>query len=165
MSSSSSSAYPATPQRKHPNIAITGTPCVGKTSLARALVSRVPSLHLLDLSAAAETHSARIAYDDALATWEIDEELLASSLSPALSRDGGAVLDWMHADFWDEGLLDLVVTLRADNAVLWRRYEARGYPDAKVQENIDAEIMGHRRGEQGVLWRRRGLAARVAERD
>lgn len=142
MSKSAPPTDPATPRRKHPNIALTGTPCVGKTSLARALVSRVPSLHLLDLSAAAETHSARIAYDDALSTWEIDEELLASRLTPALERDGGAVLDWMHADFWDEGLLDLVVTLRADNGVLWRRYEARGYADAKVQENIDAEVMG-----------------------
>lgn len=32
--------------------------------------------------------------------------------------------------------------MRADNGVLWDRYKARGYGEEKVQENIDAEIMG-----------------------
>ncbi|KAI9669604.1 MAG: hypothetical protein M1831_007300 [Alyxoria varia] len=174
--------------RSVPNIAITGTPGVGKSSLAKRVVdlfnSRVvkpstngatPSPHnhsikLLDLGKEAETRGLRDSYDDELKTWIIDEVLLADNLAPELSIDGGCVMDWMHADFWlpedentlnpgnddedyhppsEEALaqcpLDLVVTLRASNTTLYDRYKARDpegreYTDAKVQQNLDAEI-------------------------
>lgn len=47
----------------------------------------------------------------------------------------------MHADFWDPTLVDLVITLRANNTVLYDRYALRSYPNAKIQENLDSEIM------------------------
>jgi hypothetical protein len=34
-----------------------------------------------------------------------------------------------------------VVVLQADNTVLYERLEKRGYPQAKVQENVQCEIM------------------------
>ena len=38
--------------------------------------------------------------------------------------------------------IDLVVVLRTESAALYDRMQARGYKEAKVQENLDAEIMG-----------------------
>lgn len=36
---------------------------------------------------------------------------------------------------------DLVVVLQTDNTVLYERLEKRGYPQAKVTENVECEIM------------------------
>jgi len=59
---------------------------------------------------------------------------------PTLER-GGKVIDWIHADYWPpECPMDLVVTLRADNTRLYDRYQARGYAEDKIEQNIDSEI-------------------------
>ena len=48
----------------------------------------------------------------------------------------------MHADFWPtNGIINLVVTLRTSNTLLFDRYTARGYADEKIQQNLDNEIM------------------------
>lgn len=36
--------------------------------------------------------------------------------------------------------MDLVVTLRTDNTLLYDRYVARGYSEEKIEQNIDSEI-------------------------
>lgn len=36
---------------------------------------------------------------------------------------------------------DLVVVLQTDNTVLYERLEQRGYPAAKISENVECEIM------------------------
>lgn len=56
-------------------------------------------------------------------------------------KKGGRVVDWMHADFWPEDTIDLVLTLRTNNRILFDRYRVRNYNKEKVDENIDAEIM------------------------
>lgn len=62
-------------------------------------------------------------------------------LEPLL-RAGGAIVDWHVNDVFPERLIDLVVVLRTDNSALFDRLSKRGYHEAKIQENIDAEIMG-----------------------
>ena len=104
--------------RSVPNVSITGTPGVGKSTLARRVVelfnvrgaklvtdtaSASPQSHtlrLLDLGKEAETRGFRESYDEELKSWIIDEVLLADDLAPELSVSGGCVMDWMHADFW-----------------------------------------------------------------
>jgi broad-specificity NMP kinase len=81
---------------------------------------------------------------------------------------GGYIVDYHSCDFFPERFFQLVVVLRADNTILWRRLEARlgqdlasqvqrkeqcrrvtpdpwawcrGYPLNKIQENVEAEIM------------------------
>ena len=129
------------PLRPHPNIAITGTPGVGKTSLAKHLAARCKSLTVINLNKEAEERGFRIEYDEGLKTWEFDEEGLAASMVPSM-RQGGYIVDWMHADFWPkDGFFNLIVTLRASNTSLYDRYEERGYSVEKREENLDAEIM------------------------
>lgn len=35
----------------------------------------------------------------------------------------------------------MVVVLQSDNGVLYERLEKRGYPHAKISENVECEIM------------------------
>jgi adenylate kinase len=54
---------------------------------------------------------------------------------------GGCIVDHHGCDFFPERWFDLVVVLQTDNGVLWDRLERRGYPQCKVQENVQCEIM------------------------
>ena len=54
---------------------------------------------------------------------------------------GGYILDWHACDLFPRSWIDLVVVLRADSTKLYGRLKARNYPEAKLQENLDSEIM------------------------
>jgi len=137
------------PTRSLPNIAISGTPGVGKSTLCKNLSSALPSLTIIDIGAEAKTHSYRTEYDESLSCWVIDEEKLAKKLTPSLQQEGGKIIDYMHAAIWPAAApVDLVVTVRCTNTtILWDRYKERNYKAKKVEQNIDCEIMGDIEGE------------------
>lgn len=137
------------PTRTLPNIAISGTPGVGKSTLCKHLSSALPNLTILDIGAEAKTHNCRSEYDDSLSCWVIDEEKLAKKLTPSLQKEGGKIIDYMHAAIWPATApIDLVVTVRCTNTtILWDRYKERNYKAKKVEQNIDCEIMGDIEGE------------------
>lgn len=150
-----------TATRTLPNIAICGVPGTGKSTLASSLVAKLrtlpeyasakPAFRVLNGGTEAEKRGCRIAYDDQLQTWEIDEHKLRESLQEELRR-GACIVDWIHADFLvaeteddedeaKEDHIDLVIQMRAGTACLFDRMKARGYSDKKIEENLDAEIM------------------------
>jgi adenylate kinase len=56
-------------------------------------------------------------------------------------KAGGYLIDWHACDLFPESWIDLVVVLRSSSEQLYDRLKARQYPEAKLQENIDSEIM------------------------
>ena len=54
---------------------------------------------------------------------------------------GGYILDWHASDIFPESWIDLVIVLRTDSTKLYDRLKARNYPEKKLQENLDSEIM------------------------
>ena len=56
-------------------------------------------------------------------------------------KQGGCIIDWHACDLFAESWIDLVIVLRASSEQLYDRLKARNYPEAKLEENIDAEIM------------------------
>jgi len=56
-------------------------------------------------------------------------------------KQGGYIIDWHACDLFPKSWIDLVVVLRADSTLLYDRLKARNYPEAKLQENLDSEIM------------------------
>ena len=56
-------------------------------------------------------------------------------------KSGGYIIDWHACDLFPKSWIDLVVVLRTDSANLYDRLQARHYPEKKLQENIDSEIM------------------------
>ncbi|KAG7662592.1 FAP7 [[Candida] subhashii] len=131
-----------------PNIIITGTPGCGKTSHSESLVSHLNQeikdgknkFNHLNVSEVAKERGCIESYDERLDTSVVDEDKLLDSLAVDMEK-GGAIIDWHCCDIFPERLVDLVVVLRTDNSILYDRLKKRNYNEAKLQENIDCEIM------------------------
>lgn len=54
---------------------------------------------------------------------------------------GGYLIDWHACDLFPKAWIDLVIVLRTTSTQLYDRLKARNYPEAKLQENLDSEIM------------------------
>lgn len=65
---------------------------------------------------------------------------LLDSLEDEL-RAGGCIIDWHACDLFPRSWIDLVIVLRTDSTRLYDRLTARHYPERKLQENLDSEIM------------------------
>jgi adenylate kinase len=72
---------------------------------------------------------------------EDEEERLLDYLEPAMVR-GGSCVDFHSSSFFPKRWFGLVVVLRADTEKIFDRLTARGYSEAKREENLDAEICG-----------------------
>lgn len=120
-------------------VALSGTPGTGKSAIAEAL-GRV-GWHKVELGDLAKDEGAVVGRDEERQTDEVDVDLLEAALARALSgSDADRVLLVGHLAHLMP--CDTVVVLRTSPAVLRERLEARGWPHAKVQENVEAEAVG-----------------------
>ncbi|KIW09254.1 uncharacterized protein PV09_00177 [Verruconis gallopava] len=126
--------------RKNPNIIITGTPGVGKTSHAEA-VAEACGLKHLSINEFAEREGCYDGRDEELQSWIVDEDKLLDALESANIPSGGFILDWHACDLFPKSWIDLVIVLRCDSTILYDRLSARKYSAKKLEENMDAEIM------------------------
>jgi len=165
--------------RRYPNIILTGTPGVGKTTTAQQLVelskapetspaSHVPLKHL-SINKIAKEQNFYDSYDEELETNVVDEDKLLDHVEELIADgdgEGGWVIDWHVCDIFPERWADLVVVLRCeDTQVFYERLtsdnkaetgEKRGYEGKKLQENIDAEIFGVILDEAKEAWPNEG---------
>lgn len=130
--------------RPLPNILITGTPGVGKTVHGTQLTTENPLLRHLSVNDVVRDHQCHEGWDAERNCWIVDEDKLLDVLEEMeVKEKGGWVLDWHGADVFPKSWIDLVVVLRCeDTGVMWERLRTRNYDDAKIQENLDAEIFG-----------------------
>ncbi len=111
-------------------IALTGTPGVGKSTVATLL--REAGEAVVDLNAWATEHDA-ITGEDADGTKVIDPDCIDVAQMPA-----DCIIDSHLSHVLP---VDMVWLIRCDPAVLRGRLEARSYSPAKVTENLEAEAM------------------------
>ncbi|KAH6626362.1 AAA domain-containing protein [Chaetomium sp. MPI-SDFR-AT-0129] len=125
--------------RTLPNIIITGTPGTGKTTHSELLAERTGLKHISvnDVVKDKECHEG---WDDEYQSWIVDEDKLLDAIEDQV-KEGGCIIDWHACDLFPKSWIDLVVVLRVDTTTLYDRLTARKYPDVKLQENIDSEIM------------------------
>jgi adenylate kinase len=156
--------------RTNPNIVITGTPGVGKTTHAEQL-ARATGLKHLSVNQIVKDEGFAEGKDEETGSLIVDEDkvrqisykctslhkiasislkaqmlmsrqkLLDYLESLPLHSTGGYILDWHACDLFPERWIDLVIVLRCDSTVLYDRLTARGYKGKKLEENMDAEIM------------------------
>lgn len=128
-------------RRYKPNLLISGTPGCGKSTTCELLQRRLPDYTYYNISEFAEKHNCYEGYDKGRKSHIVDEDKLLDELEPLLHQ-GKSIIDWHVNDVFPERLIDLVVVLRCDNSVLFDRLHGRNYHESKIQENLDAEIMG-----------------------
>ena len=143
--------------RTEPNIIVTGTPGVGKTSHCEELAKRTGLKHI-SINHIVKERECHDGWDRGHQSFIVDEDKvilpqwrkvsvillifrqLLDSLEDEIPR-GGVIIDWHACDLFPERWIDLVVVLRSNSTTLYDRLQARKYPNSKIQENLDSEIM------------------------
>lgn len=129
--------------RIKPNILITGSPGVGKTSMACLLAEHL-GLHHAEVGAIIRDNKCHQEYDGDLDTHILDEDKLLDIMEVDFDVDhvaGGIVADYHSCELFPERWFDLILVLRVDTHVLFDRLTARGYSEKKRSQNMECEIM------------------------
>jgi adenylate kinase len=134
-------------------VALTGTPGVGKTSLA-AVAAR-HGWAVVDVKAWAREQGCVVGYDEDDQAEVVDVEALARRM-PDGGRGGRVLLEGHLSHLLP---VDAAWVVRCDPDVLRGRLEARGYGAAKVRENLEAEALDL------ILSEALDHAPRVVQRD
>jgi adenylate kinase len=123
------SAPNLTPSRMR--IAVTGTPGVGKTSTC----SRVRGVRVVHVNELVDELGLASGYDRKRKTKEVD----VAKLAKAVSSLGEDILLEGHLSHLLKP--DLAIVLRCSPKVLERRLRKKGWSDAKIRENVEAEAV------------------------
>lgn len=129
--------------RKSPNIIITGTPGVGKTTHCEQLAERTGLRHL-SVNKVVKDKACHEGWDEEYQSWIVDEDKvsplvastrlgnqsadLADQLLDAIeddAKEGGCIVDWHACDLFPRSWIDLVVVLRVDSSTLFDRLKER----------------------------------------
>lgn len=116
-------------------IAITGTPGTGKTEAAAALARKL-GYSLVDLNEFAEKHNLVVGKDEERDSLIVDEKRLADKSE---NIEDNSIIEGHLAHFCRA---DLVIVLRTSPRELRQRLDSKGWPSAKIKENLEAERMG-----------------------
>lgn len=117
-------------------LALTGTPGTGKTAIAYHLVKG--GWGYLDVADYAKSEGFVIEEDEARGSLVLDEEAIAEALAADTWPDSPCVIDSHISHLLPN---EATVVLRCDPLVLAERLRKRGWSEAKVRENVEAEAM------------------------
>ena len=138
MPSSSSSSVSVSVGRL-PNVLVTGTPGCGKSSLCGRL-SELSGLRHIDVGLLVRDRGLHSGWDEQHAAFTLDDDRLCECLEAELA-DGGCIVDFHSTSTFPVRWFELVVVLRCSTHTLYERLQQRGYSAAKIDENMECEIM------------------------
>ena len=117
-------------------IAISGTPCTGKTEISE-LLSKKLKYKLISINELAEELNAFVGYDKERESRILDMDRLKKEIK---KLKGNIILEGHTSHLFPA---DIVIVLRCNPEILKKRLEKK-YPSnpSKVQENLEAEILG-----------------------
>jgi adenylate kinase len=124
-------------------ILITGTPCTGKTTAAKQLTSQLGAL-FINLTEYAKTYGLTLGEDKERKTTIIDEEKMLQKLTETINATDKAniIIDGHYAAaVTPPNLVARVFVLRRNPKELKLFMQKCGFQDAKLWENLSAEIL------------------------
>ena len=124
-------------------ILITGTPCIGKTTLAKQLAAKLNALYI-NLTKLAKTHSLTKGEDKTRRTTIIDQEKLEAKIVETLNNsDKKTIIVDSHyaAALVPKRFMPYIFVLRRNPIELRKLMEKRGFSDTKMWENLASEIL------------------------
>ncbi len=124
-------------------ILVTGTPCVGKTSVARSLAFKIDALYM-NLTELAVRENFVLGRDEKRGSLIVDEARMKRKLDEIIKNcDKSAVVVDCHyaASVVSPKLVTHIFVLRRDPVELRRLMEQRGFSNQKLWENLASEIL------------------------
>lgn len=123
-------------------ILVTGTPCVGKTTTAKALATKLGAQYV-NLTDFAKAHNLTLGEDKERHTTIIDEELMRHKLAETINQTQKDIIIDGHyaAAVTPADLVSNVFVLRRNPEELKTFMQNSGFPDPKINENLAAEIL------------------------
>jgi adenylate kinase len=121
---------------------ITGTPCVGKTTVAKQLANRLTALYV-NLTDYAKQNGLLLGEDVKRRTVIVDEEKMRQVLAVTISQSEGSIVVDGHfaASVVADGLSTCVFVLRRSPVELKVYMQKEGFSEDKMYENLLAEIL------------------------
>jgi adenylate kinase len=124
-------------------ILITGTPCIGKTSTAKLLTTKLNALYI-NLTELATKENLILNKDKKRNTLIIDETIMKQKIHEKIenSTKENIIIDGHYApNVVPEKQVTYVFVLRRDPAELRKLMQNRGYSNSKLWENLASEIL------------------------
>lgn len=123
-------------------IVISGTPGVGKTSVALKL-AEILKARYVNLTNFVISNKLYMYYDDGSSSYVIDEDALTRKLRELITRyDGYIIVDGHYGEIVDDDLLEKIIVLRLDPRELYKRLKKRGWSGRKLMDNVESELLG-----------------------
>jgi len=122
-------------------VVITGTPGVGKSTVARRIADRT-GFKLIQLNLLAEEVGGIGGTDPERETQIVKPGVIRRALRKILKESEGTVIvEGHYGEVVPSESVRVAVVLRTDPLKLRDRLRSRGYPEAKVKENVEAELL------------------------
>lgn len=119
-------------------VLVTGTPGVGKTSVAQSLASTLGKKYVDVARLAAENNLVK-GFDPELQAYIVDTSSVRALLEEILTCN--EVVDTHIVECVPKRKVTHVIVLRLNPLELKKRLEARGYPNRKIAANVEAEVL------------------------
>lgn len=121
-------------------IFISGTPCVGKTTISEVLADKL-NCRLIKINELAIENDFVLGIDDEKGYKIIDIDRLNEKVNEIMVDSDELIIFEGHLSHLCSGA-DKTIILRVRPEILRERLTERDYSDAKIRENLEAEAMG-----------------------
>ncbi|EWG08258.1 MAG: nucleotide kinase-like protein [Candidatus Aramenus sulfurataquae] len=119
-------------------ILVSGTPGVGKTTVAMEIAKRY-NLSYFSVSQFIIENKLYVSYDEERQTYNIDDSVI-EKVNMEVERLRNVVVETIYPSLLDRA--DKVIVLRKNPLKLYEELKRRKWNDLKVAENVEAEILG-----------------------
>jgi adenylate kinase len=121
---------------------LTGTPGTGKSTLSKLLVQKLNG-KLVEINQLVEDKKLYTGHDPEKGYLEVDlgalEKELQGILTKSPKKDSWIILEGHLSHYFPNA--ELVIVLRTNPRILEERLRSRGWRDAKILENLEAEAL------------------------
>jgi len=120
-------------------IIVTGTPCTGKTTLAKEIAKRF-KFKYVDANKIVKDNNLSEGYDKERDCEIVDVKNLNKVLKAIIKEEYKVVIDSHLSHELPNDLVDLCIVTKCNLKELEKRLKERDYSKEKIRENLDSEI-------------------------